>query len=228
MKPSDVVRILGPAGAIGTAPRDVLAAADPAALVPIRTDDGRSLSVPREALTPAGADAYQLDAPAGHAAGSPEHVVVPVVREELEVGTRTVDRGGVRIRLVPSERQEAIDIPLERREARVERIPIEREVDGPMPMREENGLLIVPVVEQVAVVQTKWILREEIRVRLERTHTHARENVTLRSESVVVERIPGRDEPGPGRQEPSGSTPAPDRRSAAEIQEHPDTADTQP
>ena len=59
-------------------------------------------------------------------------------------------------------------------------------------MREEDGVLIVPVVEEQLVVTTRLILKEEIRI-TRRSRTEAvREPVRLRSEQVDIERLEGR------------------------------------
>lgn len=213
MSRSEIVRILGTDGRCGTAARAAVAGVHADAPVPIRMDDGRSTTVPRSALTPAGRDAYRLDTPApAHTEPPPSGgIAVPVIGEELQIGKREVDRGGVRVRIVPSEREEAVDLPLEHRDVHVERIPIGREVEGPLPAREEDGQLIFPVVEQVAVVQKKWVLREEVRVRVERTLTHARETITLKAESAVVERLDARDEPRGQRRTQAGDEGATDQ-----------------
>ena len=62
-------------------------------------------------------------------------------------------------------------------------------------MREENGTTIISVVEEVLVVEKRWMLREEIHIRKRRTETHQPQRITLRSEDVQVERIPQADEP---------------------------------
>ena len=50
------------------------------------------------------------------------------------------------------------------------------------------------VVEEVLVVEKRWMLREEIHIRKQRTETHQPQQITLRSEEVQVERVPHADE----------------------------------
>ena len=66
-------------------------------------------------------------------------------------------------------------------------------MEGPIPVREENGTTIISVVEEVLVVEKRWMLREEIHIRKRRTETHQPQQITLRSEDVQVERIPHAD-----------------------------------
>jgi len=76
--------------------------------------------------------------------------VIPVVEEVLDAQTRPVDTGGVRISKTVREREEHIDEPVWREEIHVERVTINRIVDGPAPLvRTEGEVMIVPVLEEV-------------------------------------------------------------------------------
>ena len=66
---------------------------------------------------------------------------------------------------------------------------MQRVVDGPVPVREENGTTIISVVEEVLVVEKRWMLREEIHIRKRRTETHQPQQIPLRSEEVQIERV---------------------------------------
>ena len=122
-----------------------------------------------------------------------EQVVVPVVREEVEVARERVETGVVRVRKVMQERVEVIDEPVLHDEVDIEHVAINRPVDGPQPPREEGNVLIVPVYEEVITVQKQWVLREEIHFRRREVRTRHREEVVVREESAVVERHPGRE-----------------------------------
>ena len=119
-----------------------------------------------------------------------EPLVVPVVVEELEVQKRAVETGKVRITKVVRERETLVDEPLFRDNVAISRVPMQRVVDGPIPLREEQGTTIISVVEEVLVVEKRWMLREEIHIRKRRTETHQPQPITLRSEEVQVERVP--------------------------------------
>ena len=122
------------------------------------------------------------------------YAVMPVLTEELEVHTRVVETGKVRLTKVVHEREVQVDEPLWREEVVVTRVPIQRVVDGPVPMREENGTTILSMVEEVLVVEKRWMLREEIHIRTQRIETHQPQRMTLRSEDVQVERVPHTDD----------------------------------
>ena len=71
-------------------------------------------------------------------------------------------------------------------------MPVGRPVETAPVVREEDGVLIVSVLEERLVVTTELVLKEEIRItKRSRTET-VREPVTLRSERAEVERLEGR------------------------------------
>jgi len=117
-----------------------------------------------------------------------QEVRVPVVEEELEVGKRRVETSRVSVRTVPRERQQLAEQPLESMEVEIERIAIGREIDAAPEVRNDGDTLIIPVVEERLVTEKRLFLREEIHVHRRRTVTQFRQNVTLRSQEVIVER----------------------------------------
>ena len=121
-------------------------------------------------------------------------IVVPAVQEEASVTVREVETGGVRVHKTVSEQPHAVDAYLRRDEVVVEHVAIDRIVplsEAP-GARQEGDTLIIPVLEEVLVVETRCRIKEEIHItRSQRTEHHA-EHVVLRSEDVTVERF------GPG------------------------------
>jgi uncharacterized protein (TIGR02271 family) len=117
-----------------------------------------------------------------------ENVSVPVIEEELEVGKRRVEGDRVSVRTVSSERTEVVEQPLESMEVEVERIAIGREIDTAPEIRNDGDTMIIPIVEERLVVEKRLFLREEVHVHRRRVVTQFRQNVTLRSQEVVVER----------------------------------------
>ena len=125
--------------------------------------------------------------PFAAAAGEVEEVL-PLVEETLSVGKRTVELGTVRVRTVLSEREELARADLFRHAVHVDRVPINREVDTVPAPWEDGDTLVIPVVEEVVVVEKRLILREEIRVQRRREVEQIAQPVRLRSMDAVVER----------------------------------------
>jgi len=200
MTANSPVTVYGEDGPLGTIEPGA-AGVDAEGRVLIRVDPELTLTVPRSFLRegqggtvfiPLARD--QLDRlREGQAHGAGERIVIPVVVEDLEARKRTVETGRVRVRKMVNEREELIDEPLLKEDVQVERVPVHRVVDGPVPVRQEGDTLVIPVVDEVLVVEKRLMLREELRVTRRRTEQHHSERVVLRGEQVIVERSDGRD-----------------------------------
>lgn len=125
---------------------------------------------------------------------SGESRVIPVVEERASVGVERLGRGGVRVRVVTEPVEEVHDLALSSQTVEVTRHPIGHEIDTIPAPREEGDLLIVPVVEERAVVVTKLFLTEEIHIRRINSTSSVEVPVNLRRQHAVVERLePGQD-----------------------------------
>src|SRR5215207_4163985 len=89
---------------------------------------------------------------------------IELAEEELRVGKREVERGRVVVRTRVEDRDEIAEAALRQEDVTVERVPVGRPVEAAPQMREEDGVLIVPVLEERLVVTTELILKEEIRI----------------------------------------------------------------
>lgn len=121
-------------------------------------------------------------------------LIVPVIQEELAVERRQVETGRVRITKKVNEQPQVVDEPLITEEVEVERVPVNRPVDAPPAARYEGDTLIIPVVEEVLVVEKRLVLREELHVRKVRTETRQPQQVTLRKEEVFIDRLDPKNE----------------------------------
>jgi uncharacterized protein (TIGR02271 family) len=122
--------------------------------------------------------------------------VIPVIEETLDVQKRQVETGGVRIIKVVHEREEVVNVPRVREEVTVERVTLNRLVDTPVSMRQEGDTLIIPLLEEVVVMEKRLMVKEELRITKHRIEEQASQQVTLRREEVVVERLdPSKQQP---------------------------------
>lgn len=118
-----------------------------------------------------------------------DELTIPVVAEELTLETTRVARGRVRVRKRIETREETVDTPVVHEEIVVEHVPVNRLVEDRAPeVREEDGVLIIPLIEELLVVEKRLMVREEIRVSRRRTTTSSPQTVQLRREVVDVER----------------------------------------
>ena len=116
---------------------------------------------------------------------------IELVEEQLEITEREVERGRVVVRVHVDHREEMAEATLRQEEAFVERVAINLPVDAVPAVREVDGVLIVPVVEEQIVVQTRLILKEELHITRQDRFETVRQPVRLRSERAEVVRVKG-------------------------------------
>jgi uncharacterized protein (TIGR02271 family) len=122
-----------------------------------------------------------------------EAEVIPLAEEELRVDKRTVTTGKVRIRTIVDVETELARATLDGEKVEVTRVPVDRMVDQPPDIRTENDVTIIPIVEEVLIVEKRLVLKEELHVRKRRTTEDVEIPVELRKQRAVIERIPATD-----------------------------------
>ena len=121
-----------------------------------------------------------------------------MVEEQAVVRKHKKLTEGVRVRTVVHAAQEVIDEPLATEDIEVERTPLDRWVDAPVPVRHDGDTTIVTLVEEVVVVEKRLRATEEIRITKRRSVRHEPQQITLRREEAVVERLqPARNDDDP-------------------------------
>ena len=126
-------------------------------------------------------------------AGDPaqsDEFVVPILEEEARVEKRRVTTGKVRIRSVVEEVEEIAAATLDEETVDVTRVPVDRVVDEVPAVRTEDGVTIVPILEEVLFVEKRLVLKEELHIRRRVSSETVEVPVTLRKERAVVERVP--------------------------------------
>ena len=186
------------------------------AAAPPEPDAVRDLPVEaREAGVEARNVAAAVPPAAGGTAGAvsaTEALVVPLIAERMTVEKRLVETGGVRITKRVQEQQETFDEPLLQEQVDVQHVPVNRVVDGPVAVRHEGDTLVIPLLEEVLVVEKRLMLKEEVRITRRQIQTRDPRTVTLRREEAVVERFtrptPGEETAVVAAAEGSGAAPA--------------------
>jgi uncharacterized protein (TIGR02271 family) len=138
---------------------------------------------------------------------------IELAEERLEISKRELERGRVVVRTRVETRDEIAEVALRQEDVTVDRVPRGVPVEVAPAVREEDGVLIVPVLEEQLVLTTRLILKEEIRItRRSRTEV-VREPVQLRSEQADILRLEGRDAidlPDPDQRRPVDDGTNPD------------------
>ena len=115
--------------------------------------------------------------------------VIPIVEEQVVVQKRKTLTEGVRVQTTVREEEARIDEPVTTETVEVERVPLDRWVEGPVPVRQEGDTTIVTLIEEVVVVEKRLRATEEIRITRRRDTERHSETVTLRREEAVIERV---------------------------------------
>ena len=115
--------------------------------------------------------------------------VLPLLEETLRVDKRSVTTGKVRVRSVVDTVEEVARAALEGERVEVTRVPVDKEVDVAPSMRTEGDLTIIPVLEEVLVVEKRLVLKEELHIRRHATRENVEVPVTLRKQRAVIERL---------------------------------------
>jgi uncharacterized protein (TIGR02271 family) len=114
--------------------------------------------------------------------------VLPIVEETVTLDKRDVVTERIRVHTRTSTQQELVSAALERIDVEVTRVPVEREIDAAPPIRTEGDVTIIPVVEEILVVEKRLVLREEIHVRQIATTQSVEVPLTLRKQEAVIDR----------------------------------------
>jgi len=170
----------------------------------LRFPDGEEMLVPRKFLESQPDGSYRLTVPlkqlrsTGSSAQSrgpsqatdlDAEMVVPAIEERLEISKRKIETGRIRINKTVETSDSVIDEPLFQESYDVERVSINRILDEPAEPRYEGDTLVLPVMEEVLVVEKRLVLREEVRVTRTRQEVRDPQKHTIRREHLNVERL---------------------------------------
>lgn len=122
---------------------------------------------------------------------------IPVTEDVLVVERRTIDVGKVTVSKTVDEREAVVTEPVIHEEVRIERRRVDQPVsaDSLPGVRIEGDTTVIPVLEEVLVVEKRLMLREEIRVTRVRRESPASYSTTVRREQVEVARSPAAPTP---------------------------------
>lgn len=146
--------------------------------------------------------------PRGTRGSTQEEARIPLSEEELKVGKRQVEAGGVRLRKII--RTETVNQPVElqREEIVVERVPGEEGQPGTRQFEGEE--IYIPLRREEAVVEKTSRVREEVRVSKKAATERETISGSVRKEDVDIEST------GEAREERTGRKPARGREVSGE------------
>jgi stress response protein YsnF len=121
-----------------------------------------------------------------------ESLTIPIVEETARIGKRTVETGRVRVSTRTETTEEVLRGTLRGTVVGVTRVPFDRAIASgePIPVeRVEDGVTIVPVLEEVLFVEKRLVLKEEIHIRRTDSSEDVEVPVSLRRQRANVERV---------------------------------------
>jgi stress response protein YsnF len=148
---------------------------DPTPSPGIRSDDPELVPVLDDVLT--------------SAARTVSEDIIPLAEETATVGKRQVVTGRVRVQTVTDTVEELAHADVQQETVEVTRVLVDRIVETTPEIRTEGDLTIVPVLEEVLVVEKRLVLKEELHIRRRATTETVEVPITLRKQRAVVERI---------------------------------------
>jgi stress response protein YsnF len=121
-----------------------------------------------------------------------EEAVIPLAEESVSVSKREVETGQVRVALSTDIETVIAREMLRGCRIEVDRVSVNRALpDGePAPQsRQEGDMLVIPIVEEKAVVVKRLVVTEEVRLRFVTTETPFEKEVSVRRQRATVDRV---------------------------------------
>jgi stress response protein YsnF len=113
---------------------------------------------------------------------------IPIAEDEFSVHVEKKVSGRVRVTTQTNTLTETAAADLRHEDVQVKRVPVGIEVQQVSDIRVEGDTTIVPVFEEVLVVEKRLMLKEEIHITRSASIERAETPVALRKQEAIVER----------------------------------------
>lgn len=120
-----------------------------------------------------------------------DDIVIPVIKEELHVGKREVDAGGVRVTSRVTEEPIRRTITLREERVTVERRVVDRPIGPDDEAYRERAVDLEAMAEEPVITKRAHVV-EEIRIHRDRTERVEKINDSLRHTDVSIKELAGR------------------------------------
>ncbi len=105
------------------------------------------------------------------------------------IDKEVVERGNVKITKIVNEQQVPVNLPLLQEEHDIQRVPVNQFVETPPPpIRHEGNTMIIPILQEVLVVEKRLMVVEELHITKQQVTTQEVQHVTLKKEEIIIER----------------------------------------
>lgn len=124
--------------------------------------------------------------------GKADELVIPLASEEASITKREVVKGRARIHVVTDLADEKLQTELRQENIEIRHVPVNRYI-GPGDLkpvtRTEGDVVIIPIIEEVAVIEKRLLLKEELHIHRHAISQPAEIPVTLRRQRAEVETL---------------------------------------
>lgn len=114
--------------------------------------------------------------------------VIPLVEEHISTSKERFETGTVRVTTFTTETMARVSEELRQEEVDIRHVAVDRPIESVPDIREEDGTLIVPVVEEILVVEKRLVLKEEIHIRRRQTVERFEKSIPVKSQQAIIER----------------------------------------
>jgi uncharacterized protein (TIGR02271 family) len=114
--------------------------------------------------------------------------IIPLVEEVATVDKRQVVTGRMRVQTVTDTVEELAHADVQRETVEVTRVPIDKVVESAPGIRTDGDVTIIPVLEEVLVVEKRLVLKEELHIRRRVEQETIEVPITLRKQRAIIER----------------------------------------
>lgn len=120
---------------------------------------------------------------------SSDDVLLPLVEEEARIGKVRILTGRVAVRTQVETVNEIASATLEEQQVTVTRVPVNRPIAEAPAIRTVGEVTIVPVVEEIMVIEKRLVLKEELHIHRSVTTQRIDVPVALKKQQAVIERV---------------------------------------
>lgn len=116
-----------------------------------------------------------------------EKLTIQVSEEQVQINTRVVERGFLRVQKKIDEYLDEQVVRLQHHEVQIEHVPRDEVIDAPIEPYMDGDVYVVPVIEEEVIISTRLRLKEELRVHRIVAERNETIETPFRRERVVVE-----------------------------------------
>ncbi len=109
-----------------------------------------------------------------------------VLQEQVNINKKTIESGKVIIHKKVHEENKNIEVPVSHEEVEIKKVSINKYVTEAPVIRYEGNTTIIPVMKEVAVIEKKLLLVEEVHVTKHAVNKTEERTVPLRKEEIEV------------------------------------------